>query len=680
MYNLQGQKVFIDQYYNEDGRLESVSEPYFAITGKPSLYTYYKYDIIGRMIAQINPDGTEIETEYNGNIVKTTNNATSVYKQTQYNIIGQPKTVTDRIGSINYSYNANGQPIAIDALGNITVIDYDVAGNRMSISEPNTGTKTFIHNAFGELIEQKDQKNNTYKLFYDEFGRLTKRKEITGTFDEINYTYYQSSSQNGFGQVATITRSNGEHLRYTYDQLGRIIAKRESSPAKFFNFAYSYNKENGMLETLTYPTGFKLIYNYALNGKVIEVIRGSDKRLLWKADTENERMQLTSFHLGNGVHEFKSFDDFGMLRLNQAISMWKDIPVEIQNQQYHFETSTGNLFYRKDLLTGQNEEFDYDYLLRNRLTAAGPRQAIVDIQYQDNGNIHNKSDVTRLSGSYNYEDSRINAVSSITLPTDATADGMNEAGLVTNILWLVESEYEKWDGTKPGMSIALWAQYVLDQFATVEEAVNALQKEEFVVVTAAIPGTSRLTTVHLSISDKGGDNAIFEYVDGKLTIHHSPDYTVMTNSPIFDKQLALDEYWKEIGGTTMLPGTNRAADRFARASFYIDAIPKTDDYRVAVASVFSVIRNVSAPYGITTPGQPNISSTRWRCVSDHKNLVYYFETALTPNTFWIDLKEADFTEGNSVKKLSIVNNETYAGNALDSFVDHELFKFEGITQ
>ena len=262
----------------------------------------------------------------------------------------------------------------------------------------------------------------------------------------------------------------------------------------------------------------------------------------------------------------------------------------------------------------------------------------------------------------------------------ATSDGMNEAGLVANVLWLAESEYEKWDGKKQGMSIALWAQYVLDQFATVEEAVNELQKEEFVVVTAEIPGTSRLTTLHLSISDASGDNAIFEYVDGKLTIHHSPDYTVMTNSPIFEKQIALDEYWKEIGGTTMLPGTNRAADRYARASFYINAIPKTDDYRVAVASVFSVIRNVSVPYGISTPGQPNISSTRWRCVSDHKNKVYYFETALTPNTFWVDLKQVDFTEGNAVKKLSIVNNETYAGNALDSFVDHELFKFEGITQ
>jgi choloylglycine hydrolase len=40
----------------------------------------------------------------------------------------------------------------------------------------------------------------------------------------------------------------------------------------------------------------------------------------------------------------------------------------------------------------------------------------------------------------------------------------------------------------------------------------------------------------------------------------------MTNSPTYDQQLALNRYWEQIGGTTMLPGTNRAADRFVRAS------------------------------------------------------------------------------------------------------------------
>ena len=51
----------------------------------------------------------------------------------------------------------------------------------------------------------------------------------------------------------------------------------------------------------------------------------------------------------------------------------------------------------------------------------------------------------------------------------ATTDGMNEAGLVANVLWLVESEYPKYYGSQPGLAISLWAQYMLDNFATVAE-------------------------------------------------------------------------------------------------------------------------------------------------------------------------------------------------------------------
>src|SRR5260370_41251772 len=90
----------------------------------------------------------------------------------------------------------------------------------------------------------------------------------------------------------------------------------------------------------------------------------------------------------------------------------------------------------------------------------------------------------------------------------------------------------------------------------------------------------------------------------------------MTNSPMFDEPLALNEYWKQIGGSVMSPGTNRSADRFARASFYVNAIPKDEDPVIALASVFSVIRNVSVRFGITTPNEPNISSTRWRTVAE----------------------------------------------------------------
>jgi choloylglycine hydrolase len=264
---------------------------------------------------------------------------------------------------------------------------------------------------------------------------------------------------------------------------------------------------------------------------------------------------------------------------------------------------------------------------------------------------------------------------------NATSDGMNEAGLMANLLWLVESEYPKFDGGKPGLAISVWAQYALDNFATVQEAVDALKTEPFTVVTDRMPGEDRLATLHLSLSDASGDSAIFEYIGGRLVIHHDRKFQVMTNSPTFDQQLALNAYWKDIGGTVMLPGTNRAADRFARASFYINAVPKFDDPNLALASVFSVIRNASVPYGISTPSEPNISSTRWRTVADHKRKLYFFESALTPNTFWVDLNRIDFSPGTGkVKKLDLgpTQNHTYSGDAIKDFRDAPAFKFLGL--
>ncbi|NQD70544.1 linear amide C-N hydrolase [Sphingobacterium shayense] len=262
----------------------------------------------------------------------------------------------------------------------------------------------------------------------------------------------------------------------------------------------------------------------------------------------------------------------------------------------------------------------------------------------------------------------------------ATADGLNEKGLVANMLWLVESSYPKFEpnGSKKGIAISAWAQYVLDNFATVNEAVETLKDEPFVIVSDYIPGTDKFTTLHLSISDASGDNAIFEYINGKLVIHHNPSYTVMTNSPVFGEQLALNNYWASIPGTIMLPGTNRAADRFVRASYYINAIPQTEDTRTAVASVFSVIRNCSVPFGISSETEPNISSTRWRSVADQKNKMYYFENVLTPGTFWVDLTKFDLKEGAASMKLSLNPNTAFNGLSNSSFEVAEPFKFLGI--
>ncbi len=255
-----------------------------------------------------------------------------------------------------------------------------------------------------------------------------------------------------------------------------------------------------------------------------------------------------------------------------------------------------------------------------------------------------------------------------------TADGMNEKGPVANLLYLAESEYAPPDDKRPAVVIAAWTQYVLDNFATVTEAVAELKKEAFRVVPTEAPNGAK-GTVHLSISDASGDSAVFEYVKGKLVVHHGREHQVMTNSPVYDKQLALNEYWKQIGGTVMLPGTNRAADRFARASFSVNACKQSGDAREAVASVFSVMRNVTVPRGIGTADQPNISSTIWRTVADHKNRVYYFEDTASPSLVWVKLDKLDFAVGSGTRKLTLAGRPDLGGDQTANFEKATPFKF-----
>lgn len=268
-----------------------------------------------------------------------------------------------------------------------------------------------------------------------------------------------------------------------------------------------------------------------------------------------------------------------------------------------------------------------------------------------------------------------------------TVDGINEAGLVANALYLAESDYGASNG-KPVLSIVAWTQFVLDSFATAPEAAAALRKEPFRISAPTLPNGSPATG-HLAVSDASGGSAIFEYIGGVLKVYEGKQYKVMTNSPEYSQQLAIERYWRGVGGAAFLPGTSRAADRFARASFYLNAMPSSGPTPAfvnavpgktfsnqAAASVRSIMQSVSVPIPIKSdPSTPNIASTLWRTIADSKARRYYFDSATSPNTFWVDLKDLDLKAGAPVRVLPIGGDDVYAGNAAAKFAPSAPFKF-----
>ncbi len=256
----------------------------------------------------------------------------------------------------------------------------------------------------------------------------------------------------------------------------------------------------------------------------------------------------------------------------------------------------------------------------------------------------------------------------------AAADGVNEKGLGAHTLWLAESEYGSRDNALPGLSVSLWGQFFLDNFASTAEAVAYAEENPFQIVTLAFSSAGYLAAVHLQLEDDSGDVAIFEYIEGKLEIHHSRDYCVMTNSPIFEEQLENLKNYEEFGGNTPLPGSTEAADRFVRAAYYLKRLREPASELEAIAGIISVLRNVAQPFVHPDEEHPNTSATIWRTVIDHAYGTYYFESTISPYLIWLDLENLTFDIGAPVRKLPVSSNlYDYMGESSGKLIDAEAF-------
>ena len=242
----------------------------------------------------------------------------------------------------------------------------------------------------------------------------------------------------------------------------------------------------------------------------------------------------------------------------------------------------------------------------------------------------------------------------------AVGDGMNEKGLDVNLLYLANTAYEPRDH-RPGVSTAMWTQYVLDNFATVDEALNGLKKVQIVPITAL----GMQWPFHIVMSDATGDSAVVEFINGKVVIHHGPQVTVVTNEPTYDEQIANLKHYKAFGGSLPLPGDIDPVSRFVRASTYLKMLPPPKDMTEAIAGAYDVARNVAVPPGAQdTSGQESVQDawpTLWVTVADSTHKTYFFQSMQSPSIYWVDLGKIDFSAKSGLRKID-ANDPDLAGD------------------
>ncbi len=234
-----------------------------------------------------------------------------------------------------------------------------------------------------------------------------------------------------------------------------------------------------------------------------------------------------------------------------------------------------------------------------------------------------------------------------------THEGVNEKGLSGHGLYLaVNAAFGERDTKREAIGIMQWIQYYLDNYATVAEAVEATKSIDFQIEPLILPN-GYPTLIHISLSDKSGDSAVIEYKDGVPQIFHDRRFTVLTNEPTYDVQIENLKQYRTFGGDQPLPGERTPMDRFVRAAYYANGLQKPADRGEAAAFMFSVIRNVSVPFGLGDPDRPNVASTIFRTVQDLTGQRYYFESTYAPNVVWVNYDKIDFSAGKPEMELKV---------------------------
>jgi choloylglycine hydrolase len=227
--------------------------------------------------------------------------------------------------------------------------------------------------------------------------------------------------------------------------------------------------------------------------------------------------------------------------------------------------------------------------------------------------------------------------------------GMNEAGLVVELMWLDGSEYPESD-SRPAVSTLQWIQYQLDNAKSVKEVIESDTK---------IRIGKNDVPLHYLVADKNGSTAVIEFSQGKMKYRTAEDmpFKVLTND-FYDVSVEYLAKFKEFGGSGEISNSPRSLERFAKTCKLIKEYDGKED---AVDYSFGVLKNISQP-----------GATQWSIVYDLKNSKIYFRTLTSPEIKSVLFSELDFNCNSAVKILDV--DYTKAGNVSGVMEDYTFEK------
>jgi penicillin V acylase-like amidase (Ntn superfamily) len=197
--------------------------------------------------------------------------------------------------------------------------------------------------------------------------------------------------------------------------------------------------------------------------------------------------------------------------------------------------------------------------------------------------------------------------------------GMNEAGLVVEVMWMDGSQYPEADD-RAALNALQWIQYQLDNYSTVSEVINA---DRILRISQANP------PLHFLIADSTGKAATIEFIKGKQQVHVGDNlkWPALTNSSYEMLMSSQGQKMDQASGSYM----DNSAERFGKACGMIDKFKVNDSNADMVDYAFEILDTVKVP-----------GFTQWSIAYDITERKVHFRTSRHREIKNITLKNINF--------------------------------------
>ncbi|SDD15847.1 intein C-terminal splicing region/RHS repeat-associated core domain-containing protein [Glycomyces harbinensis] len=284
-------------------------------------------------------------------------------------------TPTGGYDTLVYDYDPLGKITEItDGVGNTWSWTYDLQGRTVASTHPDSGTTLVEYNDAGQITAIDDAREETgqqasgeltIELTYDDLGRLTERRDGTGT---LLASWSYDTAEGGIGLLAASNRHLGDDV-YTetvtyYDEGGRVgeteiaIPDAEGGLAGYYYVSQAYH-DNGQL----------LARGYSPAGGI------GTQDLFYYYDEVGNQTSLLSEIDGDAVAvvDDATYTPYGEIQTRRLNSSYNN---KFAYQGYDYEETTRRL-----------ERFTFDH------QTTDPTVADLHYTYDDAGNIQSVADL-----------------------------------------------------------------------------------------------------------------------------------------------------------------------------------------------------------------------------------------------------------------------------------------------